>query len=286
LSGIVLQGYVVNPLLDGARAKHARAKKHVDDLKQAMVDYKQEGIFRFDKHCERPTRERLSELGVTAHDDTPWGLITLYVRDVLEAPHPLSTIAGDALNNFRAALDYVAWECVALGTKPNPVREQNIKFPIIDKWVRNDWKAVCGEAVPGIASAHLGVIRNHQPFTRGKDAHSHPFWRLRDLGGKEKHRRLLIIAMGLVGGQYTFAPHDFVPITTTDLIERPVVLEPGLKLSRVFGLITGDSWEDSSFPTHLVEVGLAFQPNVYIEPLMEAIDAEVAAVLDEIDALL
>src|SRR3954467_10522593 len=65
-------------------------------------------------------------------DNTGRGIFIVYVDTILSVPVDWALLLGDFLNNARAALDYLAWECVRRGSNPTPRFPMKVGFPICE----------------------------------------------------------------------------------------------------------------------------------------------------------
>src|SRR5947208_2801295 len=72
---------------------------------------------------------------------------------------------GDTLQNFRAALDHLAWDLVKIGAIPNPKRPQDIYFPMAKNF--SNWRTDLDRKLPGVPKEQRAIIRRYQPYRRG-----------------------------------------------------------------------------------------------------------------------
>ena len=130
----------------------------------------------------------------------------------VEVPIPdiFPLILRDCLDNLRSALDYMVWELV-LATKGVP-SEANA-FPVCDS--AKYFKDAIGRRLTGLSDEMVAEIDFLQPYHRGNDFASHPFWILNKLANVNKHRRIILVTMkadwiGKVIGteRYTLASPD------------------------------------------------------------------------------
>jgi len=178
--------------LTGVEVKIARAKRHLDELKEQI------GIA-FDPSQYRFVRQ-----------DDPDPLEYVYrIEGLPDVPLLWSAIVGDVLSNLRAALDHLAWQIVLLdGGIPN----QNTYFPIVDSALdRNGHSRTVirpGLTRPDLARA-VESVQPYQDTQTTAEARSHPFWRLNNLCRVDKHRLLLVVATVLdIGNMWWGLPAE------------------------------------------------------------------------------
>ncbi len=136
---------------------------------------------------------------------------------------------GDVLQNFRAALDHLAWDLVKAGTDPRPRRPQDVYFPVAKSFA--SWRDGVDRKLPGVHPEQRTFIRRYQPYRRGVAARA--IRRLRDLSDRDKHRVVVPVAMN-------FSPHLNAEVesnwTVTGLrylVTRPTCLKVNTPLVRV-----------------------------------------------------
>jgi hypothetical protein len=178
-----------NSDLDSAEVKLNRAREHVTALENELRA--------FGKRHPEPVR-------LAIRDDPSPQLLPVVVEAVQQPDPFMSAIVGDALHNFRSALDHVAWQLVRHGSSPpdrlSEEAARKIMFPIIarpsrkaaQKWLSAEDYFAKGLAswLPGIQAVHETLIRRHQPYTRGSNPDRHPFALLRALSNTDKHREV------------------------------------------------------------------------------------------------
>lgn len=157
-----------NPLT-GPRAKAERAKKHVQDLNIALKAF-------FDS--------KPYTVG-TKHNPNTRQLI-YYLTGVAEVPSHIATIAGDAIHNMRASLDYLAYQLVLVGTgSPGPFRY--VYFPIFESAKEYEERKL--ERIKGMRPEAIKAIDLVKPYKGGNDQ----LWRLHQLDLVDKHRLLITV---------------------------------------------------------------------------------------------
>jgi hypothetical protein len=139
----------MSALYDGCWHKLDRAKKHVDELKRdirAWGDRQTEPIYRISKEFH-------------AHPDH----FRFTVDSVASFPTEWNLIIGDALTNFRAALDYLAHDLVGRGSKPHLKGTGTPQFVICRD--SQDIKGQLNGRMPGIQAQHRAIIESYQHIT-------------------------------------------------------------------------------------------------------------------------
>jgi hypothetical protein len=191
---------VKHPDLRSAELKLNRAREHVTLLEGELKAW----------HKRHP-----QPLTLDFKADPDPQVIPMIVKTI-EDPDPLmSLIVGDALNNFRAALDHIAWQLVVHGGKPpsDPAAEEAVKFPILigpsKKGLPADqyFSQVCASgALPGIDSVHETIVRQHQPYQRGDLAESHPLALLQRFNNVDKHRGIHLVLFSPIQMGFSVTP--------------------------------------------------------------------------------
>lgn len=134
--------HMAKPLAD-AWAKFNRAKVHAHSLRRKILGWlKSQGT--------RPI------FWVQLDEDEAAGCLILKVRRVKRLPPTWSLLAGDAVFNFRASLDYLAWQLVQAGTQANTGKPEAVMWPIILRQV--DAEAAIGGRLPGILPKHRTFV--------------------------------------------------------------------------------------------------------------------------------
>lgn len=104
-----------------------------------------------------------------------------------------AALTGDALTNYRSALDYIVYALAvtAAGIDPPP-KESSLAFPITSA-EHHFASAVGRNRLHGLPVDKVAEIKRAQPYNR-TDAGGSVLTRLRDLNDPEKHRRLALAA--------------------------------------------------------------------------------------------
>jgi len=126
----------------------------------------------------------------------PDGSAAIVVDQVPQDSDGWGLLLGDAVHDFRCALDHIWWElaCRHLGREPTKQEAERIQFPILKpggNWDSRNYSKTVGTPV-------LVPIGKLQP-PEGLDADEiHPLAALRRLSNEDKHRRLhpTVVALG------------------------------------------------------------------------------------------
>jgi hypothetical protein len=198
--------------LTGCRAKIERAKKHISD---------------FD-------RERLAFLDtdpyVVVAKFNPESNVTQSIVGRLPiVPESLATIAGDAAQNLRSALDYLAAEL----TRINGGDAKRVYFPIAES--AEKYKSELDGKTKGISPEAIKVFDLIEPYGGG---HGQMLWVLHTLNNADKHRLLVSVGSNIARTvQLTMSPG---PRTFSALM-----LAPGLHEGLVLGEVEGNTEPDN-----------------------------------------
>jgi hypothetical protein len=174
--------------------KADRAKKHIEELKTAL--------FAFHNGAKRPC-------ALSAQDYTASGKTLYEVTFVADIPVEIPLLIGDALQNLRTSLDYLAWEWV-LATAGTPTKRTS--FPITES--AQKYLSDSPGKVAGMRQEVIDKIATYKPYKGGNEA----LWRLHALNNGDKHRLLIAVASARFGtGQ-----EDGLPTFTTEFFKIPL----------------------------------------------------------------
>jgi hypothetical protein len=160
------------PTLSAAYTKLGHSKKHLDTLWGEIVPF-------LKAHGAPITDERD---GTSLKVKTP----------VLPAiPEHFSLILGDAVQNMRAALDYLIYQLAKLDD-PGVDHEKITMFPVFSD--PGEFRRNGVRRIRMLSPDHQARIEALQPYKRGNRAARHPLARLIDLSDHDKHRLLVATA--------------------------------------------------------------------------------------------
>jgi hypothetical protein len=97
---------------------------------------------------------------------------------------------GDTVQNFRSALDHLAWGLVKVGRDPRPKDPKGVQFPMA-----TSYKSFRNQRLPGVPREYRAIIRNYQPYKSGEKPKAIRW--LRDLSDTDKHRVLIPTVVSL-----------------------------------------------------------------------------------------
>jgi hypothetical protein len=172
--------------------KYDWAVKHVDKFKVAHREWRD-----------------ANPIAVRTEKNPESGEVTYYVENVPTVPSSLPLIAGDALQCFRGALDYLACGLVEVVTP-------DTKFPIAHN--ADAYKSSLGRLVPGFRGEALETLNRIRPYQGGDLL----LWQLHRLNIIDKHR--LLLAVCVVNPMKRFPPNQALPQDST-LVEQ-VICKP------------------------------------------------------------
>jgi hypothetical protein len=157
--------------LSGCYAKIERAKKHISE---------------FD-------RERLAFLDMNPYVVIPKFDLESNATQSIMGPLPilpdsLATIAGDAVQNLRTALDYLAAELV----KVNGGDPKRVYFPIAES--AEKYKSELSGKIKGISTQAIEVFNRIEPYGGGQ---GESLWILHSLNNADKHRLLVSVGSNI-----------------------------------------------------------------------------------------
>jgi hypothetical protein len=164
----------------------------------------------------------------------------IYIETIRDPPAALGLLLGNVINDYRSALDHLAWfiyERGSLAGKVKPSTEEQVAFPIYD--TRDDFNRNLPRRLPGARTADRAIVRRYQPYQRGKRMQPRMILaRIRDLGRIDKHR---IAQPVWLRNQRT----ELTVVDSVDCIVRRIrvlpteALEVGTELARVYVRRTG-----------------------------------------------
>jgi hypothetical protein len=113
------------------------------------------------------------------------------------APIPVGwrLLLGDIANNYRAALDHLAWALVSRGRTPpcsgalSRRQEKAVYFPIFEH--RAEYNGALARNLPGVRRADAAKVRWCQPYHRStRTRPRHPLALLAGINARDKHRTI------------------------------------------------------------------------------------------------
>ena len=183
--------------MDDVLAKINRANKHIGDLESLWAA------------CGKAHPN-----GLRVERDPQSGEVHCFVEDLTPIPVEISLIAGDAIQNLRSALDYLACGMVEK-IDPTKVNTQT-SFPIFKSAVdyANPKDGVTRK-VPGLSLVAMQKLDMLQPYKGGHEN----LWILHSLNNIDKHR--LLLTVGLDVDIRTLLPSEKATLSAKFVIGNP-----------------------------------------------------------------
>jgi hypothetical protein len=214
--------------------KIKRADKHIKDCRTALQGFMSTNPYEIVRQPELKS-----------------GKIVYLVEKAEPVPAPILPIVGDAIQNLRTTLDYLAHALVEANGK-KPTRETS--FPILKGDLRSEpYKSTFEGKVEGMGDEAIKAIKRLKPYKGGNDA----LYRIHALNNGDKHR--LLLAAGCAAS--LFKPE---PIAEKVLFDPEMLAQT---LSDRFVSLPG------TFPLYkgqeiLIDPLLA-EPYKYVDPFIE-----------------
>jgi hypothetical protein len=179
----------------------------------------------------------------------------------VENPFPDSwaLLLGDVVQNFRSALDHIAWALYKRGRTPNvgEKRERRVYFPIYAD--RLKFNAALTSNLPGVRRTDRAKVRSCQPYLVGKrNLERHALLVVDELSRLDKHRVIQLVEP--VPDRAAFHIGKQTDCIYRRMSVRPPrgILQPGAELTRIYVKRTG--------PDPYVDVN----PRFTIDPAIKA----------------
>jgi len=193
-----------------------------------------------------------------------------------ELPGSFAARFGDAIYNYRCALDHVAWQLVAHGTSWPLARRQTfgVQFPIYS--TEAEFAANRNRRLPGVDRAAIDFIEARHHYTRG-NATNDALLGIANLSNDDKHRELHVF-LSLFKTLETHVTFTRCRPLSWDNPPRRPALKEGAVLAHFSYVITGQDPE--------MKMELRPQAQIVIEDgrdfseMLEGIAREVREILD------
>ena len=165
--------------------------------------------------------------------------VVVKVGPVPALPRVWGFCIGDAVFNFRSALDHLAWFLVQThGVMPSDERQRKqIQFPIYDS-SEQFWGSV-DMRLPGVPTSIRDVIYRHQPAAKTPTG-EHLAW-LAWLNNLDKHRAIVpVVAQTVANIEMTLIRgRNFIVTRVDPPADVSVFFKPGAVLGYAYGRPTG-----------------------------------------------
>lgn len=203
------------------------------------------------------------------------------VSHVEPIPARWNLMLGDAANNFRACLDHLAWAFVRRGKSPNltNAQAQAVYFPITDS--RTHFNKVVASKLPGVRRTDLALVRQVQPYTRGKTRAQWTFPSvLNRIVNDDKHRQIQGLWMG--NHRFSLEVTQARDCVATGFVprQRQCLIEVGTELGFVHAR------KDGPNPHIDVKYGLttypAFNQSLWLDYWLDVTAVQLAMILSEL----
>jgi hypothetical protein len=188
---------------------------------------------------------------------------------------------GDALQNYRASLDHLAWTLVTLtGRKMTRREERSVYFPMATS--RREFENRVNRWLPGVPATQRAVVRRYQPYRR--DEHAKALRLLNRLSNVDKHRALVPTVVNATMAHVTLISNWQLLSFETVLRDRRAVYEGTRAIEAVLAR-TGPT------PCGVqVEGALSVYPSlgrgIRVPDALEGIEATVSEVLSTFSEML
>jgi hypothetical protein len=136
---------------------------------------------------------------------------------------------GDVLQNFRAALDHLAWDLVKIGATPKPAYPQGIYFPMAPS--HKSFSKTINTKLPGVPKGQRAVVRRYQPYRRGMGPQA--VRRLRDLSDHDKHRVVVPVTRNVSPHLNIAVESNWLVTSLRYLVTKPIRLKVNTPLMRI-----------------------------------------------------
>lgn len=190
-----------------------------------------------------------------------------------ELPESFPARFGDAIQNYRAALDHLAWQLVKHGSTPEPKNPSAVQFPIYTR--EKDYRAKLATRLPGVSKGPCDFIHFAHEYRRGK-AQNALLLLLAKLSNDDKHRTLHTAVAALHGAHHQASFTNCRPIA----FENPSVppsIKPGAEIAHLRVVVTGPNAEVEVEPKLTVYIALEGWTNAF--DVLKQMRGEIGAIL-------
>src|SRR5689334_10807043 len=162
------------------------------DEARAKLDHAREHARRLTEEGSALRRSDLQEsIAWTTTFNAAENCFEVSIASVREPPRRLGLILGDALYNFRSALDHVAWQLAGHGRR-SATPSGRTRFPIVNSPAAFR-RADVQDAMRNIDATHIETIEHLQPYRQVfTDDVLHPLAALRTMSSRDRYRQVSI----------------------------------------------------------------------------------------------
>ena len=257
--------------LVNVRVKSAWAKHHAEIVKTDIQRWVDEQSKNF------------TAVTIGKEYDDQKGCFVFKVTQFNPLPIQWSLVIGDALHNYRAAFDYLAWHLVRAGSEPKPKNLRNVQFPISANSA--DFANAIKTRLPGVKPDHLVIVEKHQPY-HAQEVLLHPLSVLVELSNHDKHHELQGAFIRHFGkGEISFVgatDFDYERIEIPDSFKDYFYL--GAELALVYGRITGPA-PNARLSFHFSS-SICLQNGIWVVDALDKIGETIGEIVNEVEPLL
>ncbi len=165
-------------LFDSAWLKWAQAIRHAEALESEIEATRSDGD---------PQPGFASSARYEAHRHG----FGVFIDRIAPTPPGQLLLLGDTANNFRAALDHLAWAIVCRGRTPAETltnkQQRGVYFPIANE--RRQFAGELPAKLPGARRSDIAHVRRHQPYHFGERSRPRHYLNLmKTINDGDKHR--------------------------------------------------------------------------------------------------
>lgn len=255
--------------LDGVHAKINRAEFHVEQLKLALNEWV--------AACTTPTLLRT--------ETQPDGKQVYFTLTTTNPPPSCSLHLGDAIHNFRSALDHLICQlAIAAG---NPSACDKTQFPIFIQGTAEERQRV-KRMIRHVSTTAQAIIERLQPYERWPhNATAAPVWVLAELDNIDKHRLLIVANQKIADGEIELQIGDSVRSLTLSKVSAFKPLELGAIPFRI--TLTGPEADKEVKVNARATIGVVFSQTGLkcdggeVLPWLRTIATDVKGIVGEFD---
>jgi hypothetical protein len=250
--------------LDEARAKLGRAREHADRLSE-------EALALHDPELRQPIT-----WATTFNADE--NCFDVSIASVREPPRRLGLILGDAVDNFRSALDHVAWRLAGHG-RPGARPRSRARFPIVNSPAAFR-RAEIQDTISQIDVTHIETIERLQPYRQVfTNDLLHPLAALRAMSNRGRYRLLDVVLVPAELEISIAAVPQGCRVIALDLNAEAVTKPPvaGVRVARYY---TGSTTGNPELTLHVGGGYLAVDGIVSVDDRLERIGRCVEEVIE------
>ena len=175
--------------------KIKRADKHIKDCRIALQGF-----------------IRTNPYEIVRQPELKSGKVIYVVTKAKQVPAPVVAIVGDAFQNLRTALDYLAHGLV-IANNARPTNETS--FPILRGDIGSEpYKSTFDRKVKGMRGDVIEKIKGLKPYQGGNAV----LWRIHALNNRDKHR--LLLAAGCAMSMFSSEPLDEKLLLDPEQLEK------------------------------------------------------------------